>query len=132
MYEKANPSHPDKLCDRIVGALVDLAYEKTDSPKIAVEVQLRHGVCHIIAETSVNLSNAEVENIINRIAGKVRTDYLEVEQDVLLSRNQDGKLRCGDNGIFRGMPVTEEQKKLVRIAHEIYTLYPSDGKYILD
>ena len=26
MFEKVNPSHPDKLCDRIAGALVDLAY----------------------------------------------------------------------------------------------------------
>ena len=27
MFEKVNPSHPDKLCDRIAGAIVDLAYE---------------------------------------------------------------------------------------------------------
>lgn len=26
MFEKVNPSHPDKLCDRIAGAIVDLAY----------------------------------------------------------------------------------------------------------
>jgi len=28
MYEKVNPSHPDKIADRIAGALVDLAYKK--------------------------------------------------------------------------------------------------------
>ena len=28
MYEKVNPAHPDKVADRIAGALVDLAYEK--------------------------------------------------------------------------------------------------------
>lgn len=28
MIEKVNPSHPDKLADRIAGALVDRAYEK--------------------------------------------------------------------------------------------------------
>ena len=27
MFEKVNPSHPDKLCDRIAGAIVDMAYE---------------------------------------------------------------------------------------------------------
>ena len=28
MFEKVNPKHPDKECDRIAGALVDLAYKK--------------------------------------------------------------------------------------------------------
>ena len=36
MFEKVNPSHPDKLCDRIAGAIVDLAYELEDDPRIAV------------------------------------------------------------------------------------------------
>ena len=26
MFEKVTPGHPDKLCDRIVGALVHLTY----------------------------------------------------------------------------------------------------------
>ena len=26
MFEKVNPSHPDKIADRIAGALVDYAY----------------------------------------------------------------------------------------------------------
>ena len=38
MYEKVNPAHPDKVADRIAGALVDLAYQKDKNPKIAVEV----------------------------------------------------------------------------------------------
>ena len=38
MFEKVNPAHPDKVADRIAGALVDLAYEKDADPKIAVEV----------------------------------------------------------------------------------------------
>lgn len=40
MYEKVNPSHPDKLADRIAGALVDLAYAQVSDPRIAVEVLL--------------------------------------------------------------------------------------------
>ena len=54
MFEKVNPSHPDKLCDRIAGAIVDLAYELEDDPRIAVEVLLGHGICHIIAETDIS------------------------------------------------------------------------------
>lgn len=28
MIEKVNPCHPDKIADRIAGAIVDLAYKK--------------------------------------------------------------------------------------------------------
>ncbi len=132
MFEKVNPSHPDKVADRIAGALVDLAYTLAQNPRIAVEVLLGHGICHIIAETSVALPRMAVQEIVNRIAGNVITDYREVPQDPHLADNQSKEVRCGDNGIFRGVPVTEEQEKLIRIAQDIYGRYPSDGKYILD
>ena len=132
MFEKVNPAHPDKQADRIAGALVDMAYVSQENPKIAVEVLLGHGVCHIIAETSVHLSKADVFSAVYRIAGNVQLDYVEVPQDGRLSENQRNGVRCGDNGIFKGMPVTEEQKKLTEIAREIYAKYPYDGKYILD
>lgn len=132
MFEKVNPSHPDKIADRIAGALVDAAYRLQKDPKIAVEVLIGHGVCHIIAETSVSIPIDEVAGIVSRIAGAVKLDYVEVPQDEHLADNQKGKIRCGDNGIFRGVPVTEEQKKLSKIARSIYSLYPTDGKYVLD
>ena len=37
-----------------------------------------------------------------------------------------------DNGIFRGVPVTDEQRILSDIARDIYEKHPTDGKYILD
>lgn len=132
MFEKVNPHHPDKLCDRIAGAMVDLAYEKEENPKIAVEVLLGHGICHVIAEASVHISYDETLHIVQRIAGDVKLDYVIVPQDTHLADNQEGKIRCGDNGIFKGMPVADEQKKLTYTAEEIYTYYPYDGKYILD
>ena len=30
-FEKVNPSHPDKVADRIAGAIVDLAYQKEEN-----------------------------------------------------------------------------------------------------
>ena len=131
MYEKVNPSHPDKVADRIAGALVDLAYRKEKEPKIAAEVLIGHGTCHIITETSVRLDKEEVEAAVHRIAGDVKVQYDENCQDEHLAGNQENGIRCGDNGIFKGMPVTEEQKKMSRIAREIYKKYPTDGKYIL-
>lgn len=55
MFEKVNPSHPDKVADRIAGAIVDLAYQAEPAPKIAVEVLLGHGKCHTIIETTAPL-----------------------------------------------------------------------------
>ena len=132
MFEKVNPCHPDKVADRITGALVDLAYRKEASPHIAVEVLIGHGVCHIIAETSVSLDKAGVTAAVHRIAGNLAVDYVEVPQDGHLADNQANGVRCGDNGIFKGMPVTEEQKMLSQIARNIFSVYPFDGKYILD
>ena len=132
MFEKVNPAHPDKAADRIAGALVDLAYTIEDNPRIAVEVLLGHGKCHIIAETSVSLSSDAVQAVVSRIAGNLTVDYAEVPQDVRLAGNQSVSVRCGDNGIFKGTPVTAEQRKLTEIAHRIYDDYGCDGKYILN
>lgn len=132
MIEKVNSSHPDKVADRIAGALVDLAYKQETNPKIAVEVLIGHGVCHIIAETSVRLKKKDVKKAVQKIAGNVKLDFVQVAQDVHLAGNQDGAIRCGDNGIFKGMPLTKEQRKLSLVAREIYAKYPTDGKYILD
>ncbi len=132
MIEKVNPKHPDKIADRIAGAIVDLGYKLQDNPKIAVEVLIGHGVCHVIVETSVNFNKEDIENIITRIAGDMSKDIVLVPQDIHLSKNQEKEIRCGDNGIFKGTPLTDEQKKLSEIARFIYEKYSSDGKYILD
>ncbi len=132
MFEKVNPSHPDKLCDRIAGAIVDMAYAAVPDPRIAVEVLLGHGICHIIAEMDISLPLYEIEAVVERIAGNVAVDYVEVEQDHHLARNQENGFRCGDNGVFKGMPVTDEQLELTGIARELYKTYECDGKYILD
>lgn len=132
MIEKVNPSHPDKIADRIAGAIVDLAYQKETNPKIAVEVLIGHGVCHVIIETSAALSFEEVRKAIKRIAGDVKQDIVVVPQDEELAENQADAIRCGDNGIFKGVPLTDEQFKLSKIVRELYEKYPTDGKFILD
>lgn len=131
MIEKVSPAHPDKIADRIAGAIVDLAYTKEENPKVAVEVLIGHGVCHVIAETSETFTNEEIDAIVKRIAGDIELDLVVVPQDIHLSKNQSGKVRCGDNGIFKGVPLTDNEKKISRIARQIYSDYPYDGKYIL-
>lgn len=132
MFEKVNPAHPDKVADRIAGAIVDLAYKAQDDPKIAVEVLIGHGVCHAVIETSAPLDERDVAMAIYRIGGNLGADIHIVPQDTHLAKNQSKGFRCGDNGIFKGVPVTEEQRTLSRIARDIYADCPYDGKYILD
>ena len=134
MIEKVNSCHPDKVADRIAGAIVDLAYNLEENPKVAVEVLIGHGVCHIIAESSVWLKEMDVWKTVWRIVGNdsIFVDFQCVQQDPHLAQNQVNGFRCGDNGIFKGVPVTEEQKVLSLIAKDIYFEYPFDGKYIID
>lgn len=132
MIEKVNPKHPDKVADRIAGAIVDLAYKNNDNPKIAVEVLLGHGKVLIIIEKDCELDRSDIHAIVERIAGKLNVELLIVEQDKHLNDNQQGKVRCGDNGIFKGVPVSSEELALSKIARTIYEKYDSDGKYILD
>src|SRR5574344_942356 len=133
MFEKVNPSHPDKVADRIAGAIVDLAYTKADNPKIAVEVLIGHGNCHIITESTVTFTSAEAQQIVDRISqDKVKTNLVQCRQDEHLTKNQDNEIKCGDNGIFKGVPVTEEEKTLANIVKILYEDHPTDGKYILD
>ena len=108
MIEKVNMAHPDKIADRIAGAIVDLAYLLNANPKIAVEVLIGHGKCMVIAESSVYIERASVKAIIDRISGVCSLDYKIVPQDIHLSNNQLNGFRCGDNGIFKGVPLTSE------------------------
>lgn len=138
MIEKVNPSHPDKVADRIAGAIVDLAYKKIENPRIAVEVLIGHGACHIIAETSVHLEDMDVLSIVNRIMfgttdmEKLAIDYKEVPQDSHLAENQAKTFKCGDNGIFKGVPTNGEERKLSEFVRALYAKYPTDGKFIYD
>lgn len=134
MIEKVNPSHPDKVADRIAGALVDLAYTKDPNPKIAVEVLIGHGKCHIITETSVKLRDDEIIDIAARITGdpKINVDYQEEAQDAELAKNQAKEIRCGDNGIFKGVPTSKEENTLSAFVRALYAELPTDGKFIYD
>ncbi len=132
MFEKVNPMHPDKCADRIAGALVDMAYLNNKNPKIAVEVLIGHGKAFIVAETNEHLDYSEVKKVVSRIANVFDVTYLEVPQDAHLARNQARNVRCGDNGIFKGCPITEEQKELTSVAQNLFFLIPSDGKFIIN
>ncbi|MBR2777516.1 MAG: hypothetical protein IKD75_10535 [Prevotella sp.] len=141
MFEKVNPGHPDKMADRLAGAVVDLVYERAGgltkaNPRVACEVMAGHGRVDVQIETSLgrmDLRAEDIDPLIRRLFGeRVEGNVLIAPQDAHLSDNQTRGLRCGDNGIFKGCPPTYEQKLLTAFAESLYERWPYDGKYIID
>lgn len=73
---------------------------------------------------------AEYMDVLDPGLAHIQITVTTLDND--LAANQQGKLRCGDNGIFKGVPVTSEQRLLTEIAQDIYSEYKSDGKYVID
>jgi len=133
MVEKTSRFHPDKIADRIAGAIVDLAYTKNKNATCAVEVLIGHGNCYITIESSEIFTTEEIKPIVDRISEvPVTLTVTSVKQDPHLADNQKNEVRCGDNGIFKGVPLTWEDQEISRITRCFDDEFPSDGKYILD
>ena len=133
MIEKVSKFHPDKIADRIAGAILDLAYTKNDNAICAVEVLIGHGKCLIIIESSEMFTEEEIRPIVDRISEcPVSLELISVKQDEHLAQNQEKEIHCGDNGIFKGVPLSWEETEISRITKCFDEKFPSDGKYILD
>ena len=129
--EKVSPMHPDKVADRIAGALVDFCYSISKNPKCAFEVLIGHGKCVVTGETSVHIPTWFVKEIVRRISNeRIRTKYIEVPQDKHLAANQEKEFRCGDNGVFAGYPMPTIHKSALNICKKIYDKHPYDGKIV--
>lgn len=132
MFEKVNPAHPDKVADRIAGALVDLAYSKAENPHIAVEVLDSGYNCTVVIETNADITYEEATEVARRISPDSAHIQVQIRpQDPHLADNQRTVIRCGDNGIFKGCPITPEQKQLTDYMGEEYKKNPRDGKAII-
>ena len=132
--EKVSPMHPDKISDRIAGALVDYCYSVEENPKCAFEVLIGHKACFITGETSVHIPEDYVKNIALRICGESLDEfrYLEVPQDNILANNQSQEVRCGDNGVFAGFPMPLVHQRALNICKALYEHHPFDGKIVVN
>lgn len=133
MIEKVSKFHPDKIADRIAGAVVDLACSKNENATCAVEVLIGHGKCNVIVESSETFTEEEIKPLVDRISEcPVTLDLISVKQDPHLADNQSKEVKCGDNGIFKGVPLTDEEREISRITKAFDEEFPTDGKYILN
>ena len=133
--EKVSPMHPDKIADRIAGALVDYCYSVETNPKCAFEVLIGHKCCFVTGETSVHIPADYVKNIATRISGEEleKFEYIEVPQDNILAMNQRrNEIRCGDNGVFAGFPMPDIHRVALDVCKELYKYHPYDGKIVIN
>lgn len=132
--EKVSPNHPDKVADRIAGALVDYCYKKQKNPKCAFEVLVGHGYCFITAESSVRIPSKTVSKTVKRITKEkeIKTYFVDAPQDTHLENNQKAEIRCGDNGVFAGFPMPVVHTVANKICKKLYKKYPYDGKIVLN
>ena len=82
MFEKVNPCHPDKVADRIAGAIVDLCYTKCKDPKVACEVLIGHG------RQPGRRAGGIKNHVEGRLAVRDRTGLKASEQPALLALPQ--------------------------------------------
>ena len=83
MFEKVNPQHPDKVADRIAGAIVDLAYAKSENPKVATEDMLTPDLLSWTLGATVGLKYSK-QFALNKQAQKVKyvaTDIVAEEPE---------------------------------------------------
>lgn len=137
MYEKVSKHHPDKVADRVAGAVVDQCYTQAEggwlksNPRVAVEVLLGHREGLVIIETSEPLRVQDVSDTVRRISGIEHCTVRIVPQDPHLAANQQGSPKCGDNGIAKGTPVTPEQRELTALIRTLDETFRSDAKAVL-
>ena len=137
MFEKTSCYHPDKVADRIAGAIEDHCYTHAaggwlkSNPRVAVETLIGHTEGLVIIETSEPLRVQDVSDTVRRISGIRHCTVRIVPQDPHLARNQEGSPRVGDNGICRGMPVTPEQRELTALIRTLDENFHSDAKAVL-
>lgn len=126
--------HPDKIADRIAGALVDYCYTQEQNPKCAFEVLIGHSSCFITGETSVHIPFHYVRLTAERICNErlEKFEYIEVPQDPELAKNQSNEIRCGDNGVFAGFHMPEVHKAAFDVCNRLYDEFQTDGKIVLN
>jgi len=137
--ESVTPSHPDKMCDRISDAILDLCLEKDPMARVAVETVGGHGKILIIGEvTTKAIINWEVEaeKIVKRITGKhnLYPEVKIVQQSPQIANGVDTG-GAGDQGIMTGYACNDNEAMIPQehylarsLAKFIYEEHPYDGK----
>lgn len=136
--ECVSPMHPDKMCDRISDALLDLHLKQDPNSRCAIETMGGLGEVYITGEVSsiAIVTDEEITNVVHRITQdtniKVTINLNQQSPEIAQGVDTGG---AGDQGIMIGYAVNEndlflpQEYYLARQLNQyIYSQFPNDGK----
>lgn len=136
--ESVTPKHPDKMCDQISDAILDLCLQTDPKSRVAIEVMGGHGKVYVTGEVTSELGfrTIDVEDIVKRITGKddlvVEVNVVQQSREIANGVDTGG---AGDQGIMIGYACTDnvamipqEKYLATNLAQFLYEKHPVDGK----
>jgi len=134
--ECVTPKHPDKICDRISDAILDLCLSQDPMSRVAVETMGGHGKLYILGEitTKAIIGNHAINAICKRIAGQDASEIKLVQQSPEIAQGVDTG-GAGDQGIMVGYACNDNEEMIPQelylarsLCRYIYERVPQDGK----
>lgn len=135
--ECVTPKHPDKMCDQISDAILDVCLSTDPNSRVAIETMGGHGKVVVMGEVRSELGfrGIDIQEAVKRITGKdLEVTYNVVEQSPEIAQGVDTG-GAGDQGIMKGYACDDneamipEELYLARsLAQFIYKDHPYDGK----
>jgi len=137
--EVVSPKHPDKLCDRISDAILDLFLEKDPFVRCAVETCGGHGKIFITGEVTYSgptITHDDIKQVCYLIAG-IESDNVIINivaQSPEIAQGVDTG-GAGDQGIMIGYACDENEDYMPqeyylarKLNQLVYNKFPFDGK----
>lgn len=132
--ESVSPKHPDKLCDQISDAILDVYLTQDPDSRVAIETVGGHGEVFVVGEVTSH-GHVDIEPIIERIAGgelNIRTKIVKQSPEIASGVDTGG---AGDQGIMVGYACSDTpmflplETVLARnLNKNLFERWPFDGK----